>query len=83
MPRRKPVTVWIIIVVFLVGAFTPVLPACAALPSASPGQAAAVDPGGKGLLTIAFDLLLVGLLNKLIPGLGDKIAAARFRVRGH
>jgi spore germination protein len=75
MPRRKPVTVWIIIVVFLVGAFTPVLPTCAAPPSASPGQAAAVDSGGKSLLTIALDLLLVGLLNKLVPGLGDKIAS--------
>ncbi|MDR3592207.1 MAG: glycosyl hydrolase family 18 protein [Negativicutes bacterium] len=75
MPRPKSIIIWITIAVVLAGAFTPAIPACAAPLNSQPGQTA-VDSGGKGLLNILLDLLLGTLLNKLAPGLGDKIAEA-------
>jgi len=75
MPGHKPVVIWIIIAAIFVGAFVPAIPANASALSNLLGQTGISDSGGKSFINILLGLLVGSLLNKVAPGLGDKITA--------
>jgi spore germination protein len=75
MPRHKFIIIWITIVVIFVGAFVPAMPANAAPLNNLPGQVSTADSGTKSFFNVLLSLLLGGLLNKVSPGLGDKIVS--------